>query len=43
MPGECLSDGVSGLVSGLANGRLGRGFLSVLSLLSVDEACQGNV
>ena len=25
MPGECLSDGISGLVSGLANGRLGRG------------------
>ena len=30
MPRECLSDGISWLVSGLANGRLGRGFLSVL-------------
>ena len=34
MPGECLSDGVSGLVSGLANRRLGRP-LRVLSILRV--------
>ena len=34
MPGECLSDGVSKLVSGLANGRLRRP-LRVLSILRV--------